>query len=275
MFSETGRDKVLLFTRAKKMNEEMIVAEIRNKLTEIEEKENVTILFAVESGSRAWGFASPDSDFDVRFVYKHNDIREYLKLEGIRDVIEWELNDIYDISGWDLDKTLKLVHNSNPVVFEWIASPIIYHDTGFLKDFQEFISPYFMTIKGAHHYLHMARRNYEEYLSGEEVKLKKYFYVLRPLLALKYVLDKRSNPPMLFESLFESELADEEVKNCVKELIRAKKNSTELGKSPKIRLLDDFIGQQLLLLDNEVNSLKKESTDWKDLDEFFYQTLNV
>ena len=87
------------------MNEKEIVEQIKRKLDEIEEKENVTILFAVESGSRAWGFASEDSDFDVRFVYKHNDINEYLRLEGIRDVIEWELNDVYDISGWDLVDT--------------------------------------------------------------------------------------------------------------------------------------------------------------------------
>ena len=81
------------------MEESQIIEEIKNKLNEIEEKENVTILFAVESGSRAWGFASPDSDFDVRFVYKRNSINDYLKLEGIRNVIEWELNVVYDING--------------------------------------------------------------------------------------------------------------------------------------------------------------------------------
>ena len=170
------------------MNEKEIVEQIKRKLDEIEEKENVTILFAVESGSRAWGFASEDSDFDVRFVYKHNDINEYLRLEGIRDVIEWELNDVYDISGWDLDKTLKLLHSSNPVIFEWINSPIVYKETEFLKQFREFCRPYFMTIKGAHHYLHMAQKNYDTFLSGDRVKLKKYFYVLRPRFATKYVL---------------------------------------------------------------------------------------
>ena len=83
------------------MKEEEIIREIKKKLEEIEQEENVTVLFAVESGSRTWGFASADSDYDVRFVYKRNDIADYLKLEGIRDVIEWELNDFYDISGWD------------------------------------------------------------------------------------------------------------------------------------------------------------------------------
>ena len=255
------------------MNETKIIEEIKRKLDEIEEKENVTILFAVESGSRAWGFASPDSDFDVRFVYKRNDINDYLKLEGIRDVIEWELNDIYDISGWDLDKTLKLVHASNPVIFEWVDSPIVYKETPFLDEFRQFIKPYFMTIKGAHHYLHMAERNYEMYLDGEEVKLKKYFYVLRPILALRYVLHHRTNPPMLFEKLVEAELDDDTVKREVDRLLDMKKNTPELGAARKIPILNDYIQKELVLLKNEVDSLSKEKTNWDELNDFFIKTV--
>lgn len=254
------------------MNEELIIQEIKNKLDEIEQKENVTVLFAVESGSRAWGFASPDSDFDVRFVYKRNDISDYLKLEGIRDVIEWELNDVYDINGWDLDKTLKLVHSSNPVVFEWADSPIVYKETPFLHEFRNFIKPYFMTIKGAHHYLHMAKRNYEMYLCDDQVKLKKYFYVLRPILALKYVLHNRTNPPMLFERLVEAEL-DDEIKVEVNRLLEMKKNTSELGTSYRIRPLNDYIEKELVLLENEVNSLNKEQSNWNELNDFFIRTI--
>ena len=182
------------------------------KLHELEQSEDVTVLFAVESGSRAWGFASKDSDYDVRFVYKHNDPHEYLKLEERRDVLEWELNDVYDISGWDLDKTLKLLRASNPVIFEWIDSPIVYVDDGFLERFRTLAKPYFMSVKGANHYLHMAKRNYEMYLKDrDEVKLKKYFYVLRPILAVRYILEYRQAPPMLFEGLARLEL-DESIK---------------------------------------------------------------
>lgn len=254
------------------MNEELIIQEIKNKLNEIEQKENVTILFAVESGSRAWGFASPDSDFDVRFVYKRNDISDYLKLEGIRDVIEWELNDVYDISGWDLDKTLKLVHASNPVIFEWADSPIIYKETPFLNEFRKFIKSYFMTIKGAHHYLHMAQRNYEMYLCDDQVKIKKYFYVLRPILAVKYVLHNKTNPPMLFEELVRAEL-DDEVREEVNKLLEAKKNTSELGLSEKIQILNTYIEKELKLLENEVDSLNKEDCDWNELNAFFIRTL--
>lgn len=251
-----------------------IIEQIKNKLAEIEQKENVTILFAVESGSRAWGFASPDSDYDVRFAYKRNDIRDYLKLEGIRDVIEYELNDIYDISGWDINKTLRLLHSSNPVIFEWVNSPIIYKETPFLKQFRDFIKPYFMTIKGAHHYLHMAERNYEEYLCSDTVKLKKYFYVLRPILATKYVLKYKTNPPMLFKDLIDSQL-DDIVKPEVEKLLELKASSSELGEERKIKILNDYIEKELIYLKEEVQSLKKEEVNWDKLNDLFYKTINI
>ena len=247
---------------------------IKDKLNEIEAEENVTILFAVESGSRAWGFPSPDSDYDVRFVYKRNDINDYLKLEGIRDVIEYEINDVYDISGWDLNKTLKLLHSSNPVIFEWANSPIVYKETPFLYEFREFIKPYFMTVKGAHHYLHMAERNYSEYLTGETVKLKKYFYVLRPILATKYVLEYKTNPPMLFEELVSSQL-DSNIKPYIDNLLEMKKNVSELGITNKIVPLNEYIEKELVLLANEVNSLKKEEVSWDELNDLFIKEITM
>ena len=256
------------------MKDLVVFEQIKNKLDEIEKKENVTILFAVESGSRAWGFESPDSDYDVRFVYKRNDIKDYLKLNGIRDVIEYELNDIYDINGWDIDKTLKLLHSSNPVIFEWVNSPIVYKKTEFLDEFKEFIQPFFMTIKGAHHYLHMAERNYEEYLCADIVKLKKYFYVLRPVLATKYVLRHKTNPPMLFKDLVESEL-DDSIKPEVEKLLNLKIKCSELGESRKIKILNDYIEKELVLLKNEVNSLIKEEVNWEELNQLFYKILDI
>ena len=110
------------------MNEKEIIIEIKNKLCEIEQKENVRIIHCIESGSRSWGFASPDSDFDARFIYVRP-TEYYLKLEKTRDVIEWELNDVYDINGWDIKKALELLHKSNPTLFEWNSSPIVYKTT--------------------------------------------------------------------------------------------------------------------------------------------------
>ena len=91
---------------------------IIEELKKIEEKENIQIIYAVESGSRAWGFAGTDSDYDVRFIYVHN-LDYYLKLEDTRDVLEYPINDLLDISGWDISKTLKLAHSSNPSLYEW------------------------------------------------------------------------------------------------------------------------------------------------------------
>ncbi len=101
---------------------------IAEELRKIEKEYNVEIIYAVESGSRAWGFASPDSDYDVRFIYKRKK-NDYLKLEKTRDVIELPIDDVLDINGWDLDKTLKLLYKSNPTLFEWLSSPIVYNNT--------------------------------------------------------------------------------------------------------------------------------------------------
>ena len=106
------------------------------KLHEIEQTEQIKILLAVESGSRAWGFDSPDSDYDVRFIYVRPR-NEYLKLNKNRDVIELPINDLLDINGWDLDKTLTLLYKSNPTLFEWFSSPIVYLDTDFTVRFKK------------------------------------------------------------------------------------------------------------------------------------------
>lgn len=147
---------------------------ILSKLKEIENKENVKILLAVESGSRAWGFASPDSDYDVRFIYVRPK-EDYLRLEKTRDVIELPIEGELDINGWDLDKTLRLLRASNPTLFEWFSSPIVYRETAFAQDFRSIMQRYFSSKRGLSHYLSMASSNYREYLKGDTVKAKKYF----------------------------------------------------------------------------------------------------
>ncbi len=168
---------------------------IQEKLHEIEQREECRILLAVESGSRAWGFASPDSDYDVRFIYVRPE-KAYLRLDRARDVIEVPINDELDINGWDIDKTLRLLHKSNPTVFEWFSSPIIYQTSAFADQFRPIMQKYFSSKAGLWHYLHMAEGNYRDYLRGEMVRAKKYFYVLRPILACKWILEKGTPPPI-------------------------------------------------------------------------------
>ena len=115
---------------------------IQTQLRRIEEEENIKILLAVESGSRAWGFASPDSDYDVRFIYIRR-MEDYLKLEKVRDVIELPMDDVLDMNGWDLQKTLRLLYKSNPTLFEWFSSPIVYQETEFADKFRDLMIQYF------------------------------------------------------------------------------------------------------------------------------------
>lgn len=97
------------------------------ELEAIEQRHDVRVLFACESGSRGWGFASPDSDYDVRFLYVHKP-EWYLRVEPQRDVIERPIDDVLDVSGWELRKALQLMRRSNPTLFEWLDSPVIYRE---------------------------------------------------------------------------------------------------------------------------------------------------
>ena len=133
---------------------------INKKLKEIEEKENIKILLAVESGSRAWGVASRDSDYDVRFIYVRNQ-KEYLRLNDIRDVIEWQLDETLDINGWDIKKALLLLKKSNPTLFEWWNSPIIYKKNDVFSNFDKYLESYFSSKKLMFHYVNMAKVNYK------------------------------------------------------------------------------------------------------------------
>ena len=142
---------------------------IEEQLKEIEEKENVKIIYCVESGSRAWEFASPDSDYDVRFIYVRNK-EDYLKLNKNRDVIEWRLDDVLDINGWDIQKALRLLYKSNPTLIEWSMSPMVYKTTPQWEKISGIISQYFLEKTGVYHYLSMAKGNYREYLKTDEVK---------------------------------------------------------------------------------------------------------
>jgi predicted nucleotidyltransferase len=174
---------------------------ILEKLKSIERQFDVRIMYACESGSRAWGFASPDSDYDVRFIYVHR-MDYYLSIHDQRDVIELPVNDVLDISGWELRKALRLFRKSNAPLYEWLQSPIVYAaDQTFVREMKTLMSSNFSARAGMHHYLSMARGVFESELSGEMVKLKKYFYALRPILAAKWIADMRSVPPMDFKTL--------------------------------------------------------------------------
>ena len=245
---------------------------IKSKLSEIEEKLNVKVLYAVESGSRAWGFASDDSDYDVRFIYARP-LEDYLKLEKIRDVIDYELNDIYDINGWDLKKFLTLLHDSNPVIFEWAQSPIIYKSTDDWNKISSIVNEFAQLKKLLHHYLSMAVSNYKTHFKSEEVLYKKYFYVLRPILCCQWILKKNSIPPILFDDLVK-ELFPENLKPVLDKLLEIKKFSSEKNAGKRFTELDDFIEKSFVEIENELATLQSgEKHSFEKLDKVFWEIL--
>jgi predicted nucleotidyltransferase len=245
---------------------------IQEKLREIEQREECRILLAVESGSRAWGFASPDSDYDVRFIYMRPK-KAYLRLDRTRDVIEVPINDELDINGWDIDKTLRLLHKSNPTVFEWFSSPIIYQTSALADQFRPIMQKYFSSKAGLWHYLHMAEGNYRDYLRGEMVRAKKYFYVLRPILACKWILEKGTPPPMLFAELVKSELPDD-LSETVYQLLDLKMNSPEIKEIPRIDQLNRYLDTGIVSVKEQIEKLPNTPVqDWNELNELFFSVL--
>lgn len=220
---------------------------ILESILQIEKEENVRILYACESGSRAWGFASADSDYDVRFIYVRP--REWylsIYLEHKRDVIEKPITDLLDINGWDLRKALRLFRKSNPPLMEWLISPIVYHAYSSISDqMREMARRYYSPRNSIFHYSHMARGNYREYLTGQRVWIKKYFYVLRPLLAIRWIESGRGIVPMEFEVLVNRLLPDAALKSEIKQLLEAKRAGEELDYAPPMPAISEYVKEEI------------------------------
>jgi predicted nucleotidyltransferase len=228
------------------MHRNEVCQRVRHALAQVEAERNVRVLFACESGSRAWGFASRDSDYDVRFLYVHS--RDwYLSVEDRRDVIEQPIADDLDVSGWELRKALRLLRKSNPPLLEWLNSPVVYrHDPVFAAEFGALASEFYSPRRCFAHYLHMAFGNWRDYLRNrEEVSLKKYLYVFRPLLACRWIERQRGQVPILFAQLVESVLDEANVRVALDELVARKQAGEELAFAPPVEALTRFIEAEL------------------------------
>lgn len=253
----------------------LVKNEILNRLSSIEQENKVKILFACESGSRAWGFASADSDFDVRFIYARP-ASWYLSvdLEEKRDVIETPIEGLWDINGWDLRKSLRLYRKSNPPLLEWLQSPIVYMDqTGASQKMRDLLSSYYSPVACMYHYLHMARGNYRGYLQEELVRTKKYFYVLRPLLGCRWIERNIGAVPMEFERLVSNTELPTEVVDEISHLIELKRSAEELGKGPRNPVLSAFIESEFLRFEENGIVRQKPKTDVDQLTDIFQETL--
>ena len=250
-----------------------IPAEINEKLDEIEQKEGVKILHAVESGSRAWGFASPDSDYDVRFVYVRPSA-DYLRLEEPKDVIEWQLDDVLDINGWDLKKALRQFVKGNATLFEWSGSPIVYRTTDEWARIREVSKLYFSEKSAVYHYYGTANNTFKEYLQGETVRYKKYFYALRPLLAARYIEEFHEAPPVLFDDLMKMEI-EPELSEGIEDLLEKKKKTTEKEQNPQIPVIRSFIETEIQKQKEIADILEDDhNKDWTAMNNLFREIIN-
>lgn len=227
-----------------------VTAEIQQRLDGIERDAGVRILWAIESGSRAWGFASPNSDYDVRFIYaRPADWYLAVDLEERRDVLEYALADDLDINGWDVRKALRLYWKSNPTFAEWLLSPLVYRERGgFAAAARALLPTVYSLDAGLYHYRSMAKTTWLTHLRGERVKPKKYFYALRPLLAARWLEREQSVPPIEFAALLPM-LGDEpELRADIDALLALKAVSAEAASIEPVASLQAFIETELARL---------------------------
>ncbi|WP_289661949.1 nucleotidyltransferase domain-containing protein [Flavobacterium panacagri] len=243
---------------------------ILQKLKEIEKQKDVEILFAVESGSRAWGFASPDSDYDIRFVYKHKP-EYYLSLWEKPDVIEFMTEDDLDGSGWDLRKSVRLLAKSSASLMEWLFSPVVYYENEvFVKQMREIATECFSPIAVLHHYLGTTK-NFMEVCEMEEIKLKSYFYALRTALAGKWIIETNTFPPVAFADLLP--IAPQNIQEKILELQQIKANQDEKYLHPKEVLITDFLLETVKFNQENANKLESGKKINEELDLFFKNTV--
>ncbi len=250
-------------------------------LRRLESQERFEILFACESGSRAWGFPSPDSDYDVRFIYVRP-LREYLRLSPLRDNVNGFLDDnVFDYSGWDMGKTLKLFMAGNTSLYEWLRSPIIYRETGpCAQMLREAIPRWFSPIGGVHHYFKLASNSVEPLLNQSSYSVKKFLYVLRPLLCCHWIDLTRTMPPTEIFPMLDMDGIPCAVKDEIKTLIVTKKELNEREQvtvSAKLhRFTLDFYKQMEQVVENSVKEYDAfQKADVESMDDLFWMLVNA
>jgi predicted nucleotidyltransferase len=246
--------------------------QIQRELDRIEQEERVQIIYACESGSRAWGFPSKDSDYDVRFIYIRP-VEWYLSIRDKRDVIERPISDMLDINGWDLRKALQLFRKSNPPLLEWLQSPIRYLEKFTVAEKIRELSPFTFSPRSCmHHYLHMAKGNYREYLQGEQVKIKKYFYVLRPILACEWIEKYNSMPPVEFQMLIDSLVpSGSELRTVIETLLARKMAGEEMDYEPRIHPINEYLEERIAHYERVASTQTSSAmNEWEErLDDLF------
>jgi len=220
--------------------------EIIEHIKQLEVTKNIEILLAVESGSRAWGCPSPDSDYDIRIIYKRSR-SEYLEIDDKPDSIDYFHGALLDINGWDIKKVLKLIRKSNATPFEWAQSPIVYKERdGFKDKILDLCTYYFQARHTVNHYKGIAKNSMNSLLK-DEIKLKKLFYVLRPLMAAHWIIERNEIPPMDIPSLLNI-ITDKSVANHIQQLLKIKDSANEDYVHKVEPIITDYISNQFEMI---------------------------
>lgn len=250
--------------------------EILGQIKLIEEEHDVRVLMAIESGSRAWGFASADSDYDVRFVYVHKP-EWYLRVFPQRDVIEVPIDPVLDINGWELRKSLQLLCKSNGALAEWVNSPVTYvEDSEFRAEIMGLQKALLNPRALFYHYFSMARGKYEVVTTSDEPRLKDYFYLLRAALCCEHLIRKGSTPPVLFSDL----LADYCLSHSSFALapvihgwLEKKQQATEKNTIPRNAMIDSWVKMVLEDAGKNPPEPDKKNLDGVGLDQLLFSTV--
>lgn len=247
-------------------------------LEQIEAERNVRILYACESGSRSWGYASVDSDYDVRFIYVHP-AEHYLSLdiENKKDTIQWPVTDILDISGWDARKTMQLLKKGNASVNEWLRSPTKYITSPEADKLRILMAQYYNWSALCYHYYNLAKSTWTKYLRGDTIVLKKYLYAVRPLFAVKWLEKNDGFPPLDIKDLLNWSIINvpQQVHNDISDLLVAKITGFELGESKPYPELSEYIETEIRRL-SKVRFLNDTQTkSWEELNYAFIDMLGI
>jgi predicted nucleotidyltransferase len=247
---------------------------IQDQLKSIEKKNNVKILYAVESGSRGWGFESKDSDFDVRFIYIHP-IEWYLSVFEGSDIIEIPVDEVLDVNGWDLRKALKLMYKSNAPLLEWLSSPILYkQNQEFVNELRHVAEKYFSPTSVIYHYINLAKKSCDGLEELEKIKIKKLFYVIRPILSCMWIEKFNTIPPMNLQELFKEVEIDNKIREIIDKLVIVKADSIESDTINPPKELMRFLKDKLEYYYSYAKAINNEKErNSSTLNEFFNKAL--
>ena len=229
----------------------MIEPLIAERLAAIEATHDVRILLAVESGSHACGYASPGSDYDVRFIYAHPmDWYFAVDLEERRDVLEFPIEGDIDLHGWDVRKALRLLWRSNPTAVEWLQSPIVYQEAGsFAASARALLPRIYSLNRGFYHHRKIAKNDFRTHLRASPLQHKKYFYVLRSLLTVLWLERHAAPPPLALPQLLSLLDPRSEALAAIEHLLAARQITPDLGMGPPIPAIHAFIAAELARLE--------------------------